>query len=91
MLPYLIFPAILAGFVMAFYWVGYVMLKTTDPYQRVAILCTILATEVAALIFATLLLAPIVSQVLFIFALTKNLLWCNMNHRNIVHFQLDKD
>lgn len=83
----LIIPAVALGIWAAFFIVTFAMLRTNDPYQRVAFIWTVLATDVVALTLATFLLGPLVAQVLFSFLLTKCLIWSIMNHRNIVHYK----
>lgn len=84
---FLIISAVALGIWAAFFLVGYAMIAIEDPYDRVAFLWTILATDVTTLALATFLFEPFVATVLFSCLLTKCLVWSIMNHRNIVHYQ----
>jgi hypothetical protein len=84
-----LFPALVLGVWAAFFIVGYAMLARTCPYERVALLLTVLATEVATVIFAYVLLSHFVFLFLATFALTKCITWVILvDLRKVVHFQL---
>jgi hypothetical protein len=82
---------VVLGILVAFYVSGTLILSEPDPYRRVAIYLTILASDVATVIFAYILLGPTFELVLFSFTFTKCLVWCIMNKRGMVHANVSED
>jgi hypothetical protein len=79
------FIAAVLGVFTAFYLTGRLMVTDHDPYHRVAMYLTYLASDVAAVALAYFLLGPTFELVLFTFTFTKCLVWLIMDKHAMVH------